>query len=294
MRRKKEKLPYAVFLVPVIIYLIFLSFYPMINLLEMSVSKVAPSNIVHGTWPFVGFSNFARILKQSDFAHAFGHTLVFVVVVVGVGMIGGLISAAMLQRTGKLSKLALSFMVFTWAMPPVVLGSLWKFLLLPDGLVNAVILGLHATRAPILWLIHSPLVLVSVALVNSWAVIPFTTMVYRAAMIDIPIDLIDAASIDGANTAQRFFFVKLPLLMPITLILAVLTIVYAFRSFDFIYVMTKGGPGTASTTLPYLSYIDSFVKFEYSSGATVAVITILVVAVLAFLYVRTTRNIEEK
>lgn len=294
MRRKKERLPYAVFLAPAIIYLIFLSVYPMLNLLSMSVSKVSAANVVHGTWPFAGLSNFARILKESAFGHAFGHTLVFVAIVLGVGMIGGLVSAAMLQRTGRLSRVSLSFMVFTWAMPPVVLGSLWKFLLLPHGLLNAVLRGLHATTAPILWLIHSPLVLVSVALVNSWAVVPFTTLVYRAAMLEIPTDLIDAASIDGAGTAQRFFFVKLPLLMPITLILAVLTVVYAFRSFDFIYVMTKGGPGTSSTTLPYLSYIYSFVEFKFSSGATVAVITILVVSVLAILYVRTTRNIEEK
>ncbi len=281
------------FIIPGGVYLLVLAFYPFVNLIWMSLSSVTTLNIVRGSWPFTGLANFRSLFHLEDFLLAFRNTLVFVAVVVGVGMLGGLGAATLLQAKGRLSALGLALMVFTWAMPPVVLGSLWKFLLLPGGLVNT-ILGLFTASGPgPLWLVQENLVLISVALVNSWAVIPFGAMVYRAALIDIPLELLDASSVDGATRLQVFMRIKLPLLLPITLILTVLTVVYAFRSFDFIYVMTYGGPGTASTTLPFLSYRLSFINYKYALGASVAVFTVLIVLVLALVYVRALRRTEE-
>jgi len=228
---------YLIYIIPAGIYLLLLALYPFVNLLWMSLSNVTTLNIVRGSWPFRGLSNFVALGHLSDFVLAFRNTLVFVLIVVSVGMLGGLGAATLLQVKGRLSAVGLGLMVFTWAMPPVVLGSLWKFLLLPGGLVNSILATLHLSKGP-LWLVQENLVLVSVALVNSWAVIPFSALVYRAALIDIPVELLDASSVDGATPVQRFLRIKMPLLLPITLILTVLTVVYAFRSFDFIYVMT--------------------------------------------------------
>ncbi len=289
----RRRAGYFLFVMPAALFLITLALYPFFNLVLMSLSKVSAVNIVHGGWPFLGIANFLDVLHLSDFMLSFKNTLIFVAIVVSIGMIGGLGAATILQRPGRLSAVGLGLMVFIWAMPPVVLGSLWKFLLLPHGLLNEVLAGLHLITKGPLWLVQGNLVLVTVASVNSWAVIPFSAMVYRAALVDIPTDLLDAAAVDGASQFQRFMRVKLPLLIPITLILTVLTVVYAFRSFDFIYVMTYGGPGVASTTLPFLSYRLSFVNYKYGYGAAVAVITILVVLVLAFVYVRATRRMEE-
>ncbi|HUI70817.1 MAG TPA: hypothetical protein VL354_09865 [Spirochaetia bacterium] len=144
--------------------------------------------------------------RLPDFALAFRNTLVFVVIVVVVGMVGGLGAATLLQAKGRLSAIGLGLMVFTWAMPPVVLGSLWKFLVLPGGLVNSILAAVHLSKGPF-WLVQENLVLVSDALVNSWAVIPFSALVYRAALVDIPLELLDASSVDGASTAQLPSFV---------------------------------------------------------------------------------------
>ncbi|MGO9411933.1 MAG: carbohydrate ABC transporter permease [Spirochaetia bacterium] len=284
---------YLLFIVPAGLYLLGLALYPFVNLIWMSLSDVTTLNIVRGSWPFRGLANFLALGRLPDFALAFRNTLVFVAIVVSVGMLGGLGAATLLQGRGKFSAVGLGLMVFTWAMPPVVLGSLWKFLLLPGGLVNSILGSLHISKGP-LWLVQQNLVLVTVALVNSWAVIPFSALVYRAALVDIPVELLDASSVDGASAAQRFFRIKMPLLLPITLILTVLTVVYAFRSFDFIYVMTYGGPGVASTTLPFLSYRLSFINYKYALGAGVAVFTVVIVFVLAFVYVRALRRTEEK
>lgn len=293
-RRSVSRRVYLLFIIPGGVYLLVLALYPFVNLIWMSLSSVTTLNIVRGSWPFAGLANFHSLFHLGDFALAFRNTLIFVAIVVGVGMLGGLGAATLLQAKGKLSAVGLAFMVFTWAMPPVVLGSLWKFLLLPGGLVNTVLGLFTVAKAGPLWLVQENLVLVSVALVNSWAVIPFGALVYRAALIDIPVELLDASSVDGATRLQLFTRIKLPLLLPITLILTVLTVVYAFRSFDFIYVMTYGGPGTASTTLPFLSYRLSFINYKYALGASVAVFTVLIVLALALVYVRALRRTEER
>lgn len=291
-RRLLVKKSYALFLIPAGLYLALLAFYPFGYLMWMSLNKVTVANIIHGAWPFVGLENFQALLHSLDFQQSLPHTLVFVAVVTVVGMLGGLAAATILQARGRMSALTLSLMTFIWAMPPVVLGSLWKFLLLPDGLINTVLADLGITARPIFWLVHQDVALLSVSLVNSWAVVPFNALVYRAALLDIPTELLDASAVDGATNLQQFTHIKLPLLLPVTLILAILTIVYAFRSFDFIYVMTHGGPGTVTTTLPYLSYRLSFVSFKFGSGAATAVFTVFVVFVLAFIYVRVTRRAE--
>lgn len=286
--------PYPLFLLPAAVYLLLLALYPFLNLVMMSLSEVSAANVVQGNWPFTGLDNVYSLLALNDFLQAVPNTLIYVAIVVGLGMVGGLGSAVVLQRPGVLSGIVLGLMVFTWAMPPVVLGSLWKFLLLPKGLINAVVGGLGLINEPVLWLVNRNLALVSVALVNAWAILPFTALVFRAGLLDIPVEMLEAARVDGASEWQQFLFVKLPLLLPVALILLILTVVYAFRSFDFIYVMTYGGPGISTTTLPFLSYRLTFVNFRFGQGSAVALLTIAVVAVLAVAYVRVTRRAEGK
>lgn len=281
------------FAAPAILYLIALSVYPLFELVYMSLCHVTAKNVVSGDWAFVGAGNFGVVLHSHVFYSTTLNTLEFVAIVVGFSMCVGLLAAVLLQDESWLSRLILGIMVFVWAMPPVVLGSLWKFLLLREGTVNAALQSIGVLGAPILWLTREHLVLVSVAFVNAWAVIPFITLVYRAALLNLPRDLLEAAAMDGVRPWRSFVWITFPLLMPATLILSILTIVYAFRSFDFIYVMSSGGPGIASTTLPFLSYKLSFMLYKFGYGAAVAVLTILFVLVMAPLYLRTMRKVEE-
>lgn len=140
-------------------------------------------------------------------------------------------------------------------------------------------------------LVDGHLPLISVALVNAWTVVPFATLVFRAALLDMPPEIPAAAEVDGARPPQLLRYVILPLLRPTILVLGVLALIYAFKSFDYIYVMTFGGPGTASTTLPFLSYRLAFEIYGYSQGASVALITVAIV-LLALLYMRQVRREE--
>ena len=139
---------------------------------------------------------------------------------------------------------------------------------------------------PIPFLYDATWALVSVALVTTWAVIPFNALVFRAALLGISPEIFEAAALDGATRWQEIRHIMIPAAKPTALVLLVLTIVYGFRSFDFIYVMTYGGPGTATNTLPFLGYLQAFSRYDFGLGASTSVIAVLLVVVLAVLYSR--------
>ena len=278
------------FIAPAVIFLAAFSFYPLLQLVRMSVSKVT-SITLNSSWAFTGLENLRKGL-EGEMPDALGRTAVFVVVVTVLGLVGGLAAAIALRGTGKWSTVLLALMVFVWALPPVVNGSVWKFLLGDAGLFNTVITGLGMDTVPFLY--DQGWALMSVAFVNSWAVIPFNALVFRAAILTIPNEVFEAAQLDGARPWQEIKHIMMPAARPTLLVLTVLTVVYAFRSFDFIYVMTYGGPGTATNTLPFLGYIQAFVRYDFGLGAATSVVTVLLVLVMAFIYARSIRREESE
>jgi multiple sugar transport system permease protein len=276
----------GLFLLPAGVYLAAMTFFPMFQLVRMSFSRVTPE-VLYKPWPFAGLDEYQLAVNSPDFTQALINTLIYVAVVVFTGLVGGFIAALFLWRTTPLASLAFGVMVFVWAMPPLVNASVWRFLLDQRGLIDSSLAVFHV--APVLWLADGRLPLVAVALVNAWAAVPFATIVYRAALMDIPQELVEAAAVDGAVPRQIILRIIVPLLRPVVVVLGVVTTVYAFRSFDFIYIMTSGGPGTVSTTLPYLAYREAFQVYKYSVGAATAVIAVLIVLVMAAVYMRQVR-----
>ena len=188
------------------------------------------------------------------------------------------------------TRTALRIMVFVWALPPLVSGSVWKFLLAGNGAVNAVlgVVGIDSVD----WLSSPQLAIWSVSLVAAWASLPFAILIIHGGMLGVPQDVLEAARIDGAGYVRMSRHVVIPILRPTLMVLTVLVILYAFRSFDFVYVMTLGGPGTATTTLPYLAYDTAFKTYEFGVASGVALISMLVVVILSIPYVLGVRSEE--
>ena len=275
----------VLFVVPGLLFFAATWVYPLVELVRMSVSQVTAKNIL-GEWPVVGADNYASVVGSSGFHEALGNTLLYTLVVVTVGVVGGTAAGIVLHRDGWISRLTLTLLLLVWALPPVVSGSLWRFLFSSGGVINEALVNLGLVEQPILFITDASLVLVSVAMVTAWVTLPFVAVVVRAAMLDLPSEVLEAALVDGASPWQSLRHVTLPLLAPAIAVASVLVVVYAFRSFDFIYTMTSGGPGTASTTLPYLAYKLAFGSFRFSAGAAVAVIAGMFVLVLAVVYSR--------
>lgn len=278
---KRRRTPGA-FALPGLGYLLVFALYPLYQLVVMSVSRVSSADIL-SAWSGAGLANFRDVVAVPDFAEALAHTLVLVGVLLVVGLAGGTVAALSMRSDAWATRGVLGLMVFVWALPAVVVGNLWRLLLSRDGPVNAVLSALHLVPGPVPWLVHDHLALLSLSLVSAWTVLPFATLVLRSAILDVPRDQLEAAALDGAGAAGRFRNVILPHIRPTVSVLAVLIMVNGFRTFDLTYVMTSGGPGTATTTLPFLAYRQAFEGFQYGLGAATAVLSLAVVVLLAVL-----------
>jgi ABC-type sugar transport system permease subunit len=279
------------FLLPAAIYLGATALYPLYMLVRMALSDVRPINIL-GTWPYVGLDTFRGVLGSSDFWSALRVTVYFTGALLVLDLGIGFLAALAMRSSRRLGNVALTLMMLVWSLPPIVNGTVWKFMLQGDGLINA---ALQRVGLPeVVWLGNPGVTLWSLVGVVTWASIPFAATVIRAALLGIPPELLEAAAIDGAGRWGSVRHVVLPLLRPVLLVLALLVVVYAFRSFDFIYVITKGGPGTATTTLPFLAYKQSFQLFNFGTGAATAVAAMAVVIALAAGYLIASGRGEEE
>lgn len=281
------------YVLPAALGLAVLAVYPLVQLVRMSFSAVTSSTL-QNPWALVGWANFAADAKGGELWAALGNTGIFALIVTVVGLVGGFAAAVALRDSGRWPAFLLGMMVFIWALPPVVNGSVWKFLLGDSGLFNTLIHATGLAHSPVPFLYDQHMALYSVAFVNSWAVVPFNALVFRAAMLGVPAEIFEAARLDGAGPAKEIRHILIPAVRPTTLVLTVLTVVYAFRSFDFIYVMTYGGPGTATNTLPFLGYLQAFVQYDYGKGAATAVLAALLVIVLAVVYARSVNKEENE
>ena len=150
-----------------------------------------------------------------------------------------------------------------------------------------------ALDAPIPFLSQPVTALASIAAVTIWLGIPFAGLVLKSSILDIPREVFESANIDGASRGQTIMKIIIPMIRPTILILAVLIIVAAFKAFDLIYAMTRGGPGTSSATLPFLGYITAFQDYEFGHAAAISVFAMMFVLALAGSYIFALRK-EQK
>jgi multiple sugar transport system permease protein len=277
------------YLLGALILLALISVYPLIVLIQLAFSNVGPTNLI-GSWPWAGLANFRTEVADPQLWEAVRVTAELTAMLLVSDLLIGFIVASVLVRRSRTTNWVLSLMVFVWALPPLVSGSVWKFLLSSDGTVNS-LLGLVGV-SPVDFLASPTLALWSVGLVTSWAALPFATLVLRGGMLAVSREVIEAAAIDGASFWRIQTRIVLPLLRPTMGILAVLAVIYSFQGFNFIFALTSGGPGSATANLPFFAYQQAFTTFNLSQGAAVALLALAVVLVLAVPYTLAVRHEE--
>lgn len=280
------------FIAPGALLIGVMSIYPIFILLQMSISKVDITNIV-GAWPLVGTANFTSIFASNTFREVTVQTLVFVVFVLLATMLAGLIVALMLRSSRGFSLVTQTTLILVWTLPPVVVGALWKFLLSSDGAINELLVAVRLVDEPVPFLSLPETGLIAIGAVTVWISVPFAGLVIKSAILDVPEEILDAARVDGASKAQVLNQIVLPMIRPTLLILGVLTVVAAFKAFDLIYTMTRGGPGSSSSTIPFLGYTMAFQNYEFGRAAAISVVAMFIVLCLAVAYIFAVRR-EEK
>ncbi len=235
-----------------------------------------------GRW--VGLANYARVVSDPRLRDAFGHALVLIVFFAVIPLVVGLALASVLHR-GRVRGLSF-FRTAVFApqvVAMVVVGVAWRRILAPDGVLNAAleVVGLGALARP--WLGDYAWALPSVGLVGTWFETGLVTVLLLAGMGAIPTELYEAARLDGAGPVREFFAVTLPGVRAQVGIALTLTVIAALKTFDLVYIMTKGGPGRQTTVPSYEVYHQAFELGRVGAASALGVCLTLVIFAISLL-----------
>lgn len=281
------------FIAPVVLYLLFFYAYPLVRNLDLSFRDYTLASFITGNADWAGLSNYIAVLQDASFAPAILNTAVFTLGSILFQFAIGLALAVFFFRRFPLSGTLRALFLVPWLLPLLVSASIWSWMLNSEsGVVNA---GIQALGAPqINWLTSPQWALVSVLIANIWIGIPFNLVILYSGLQNISTDVYEAASLDGANAWQTFWRITFPLLRPVSAITILLGLVYTLKVFDIIWIMTKGGPGDASTTLSIWSYRLGFGGGtpELSPAAAVGNVLIVIAFVFGLIYIRLQRRVD--
>nr|WP_037681627.1 sugar ABC transporter permease [Streptomyces cellulosae] len=233
---------------------------------------------------FVGWDNFTRALKDSDFINSVKLTLVFVVgsAVIGQNTLGLALAVLMQKATKPVRALISGVVIAAWVLPEVVAGYLMYAFFYNQGSLNSLLDAVHLPQQN--WLYTMPIL--AVCLANVWRGTAFSMMVFTAAVNDVPQELEEAAEMDGANAWQRLWRVVLPVIRPSILTNLMLITLQTLSVFGLIYTMTRGGPGNKSETLPIFMYQQAFQNSLIGYGTAIALVLLVVGALFSVVYIR--------
>jgi multiple sugar transport system permease protein len=292
-QRRRSRLTALAFLAPLVAYLAAFYLYPLYRNLDLSLRDYTVRSFVAGDAPFSGLRNFHTVLNDPTFGPAIRHTMIFTLVSITFQYAAGLALAVFFNRHFRLAPTLRALFLIPWLLPLIVSASTWSWMLNSEsGVVNYLLhlLGL----SPVNWLTSPDWALTSVIIANIWIGIPFNLVILYSGLQNIPAELYEAASLDGAGAWQQFRRITFPLLRPVSAITLLLGLVYTLKVFDLIWIMTKGGPGDASSTLATWSYQLGFGTLlpKFGPGAAVGNILILIALVFGLLYIRVQRRQE--
>jgi multiple sugar transport system permease protein len=283
---RRDRLILLSFLIPALALIVGFLLVPALWAVYLSFTDKALTGVQARHPSFIGLQNYANLFQDSSFYQSLELTLIFVILSAIVGQfVLGLLAAVLLNRKGLRGDAFFSAaIVLPLIVPETIAAYAWGSMLASRnyGFVNRLI-GLLGV-APVNWLQDQPMT--SIILMNIWRGIAFAMILFLAALQGISPSVLEAAAIDGAGPWSRFVHVILPLLRYAILLYMLLTTISTFGVFGLVYVLTAGGPGTATQILGIYIYNTSFRFFEIGYGSAAAVVTLLVALVLGLIYVR--------
>ncbi|KKZ85248.1 glycerol-3-phosphate transporter permease [Rhizobium phaseoli] len=234
---------------------------------------------------FVWFQNYRRLFADPLYMDAFGHTLVFALLVTVLSTAIALILAAAAMRVLRTSRLYSTLLIWPYAVAPAIAGILWWFMFNPSiGIVAYMLRSLGVS-----WnhLVNPNDAMVLIVIAATWKQISYNFLFFLAALQSVPRSLQEAGAIDGAGPVKRFWTIVFPLISPTTFYLVVINIVYAmFDTFGIVHATTQGGPARATEILVYKVYFDGFIGLNLGSSAAQSVILMIIVIALTAIQFR--------
>ena len=270
---------------PALVAIFLLAAYPIIYSAWISLHKY---NLKRpNVFRFIGLENYTDILGSAEFWTALVITLEFTVLVVTAVAVLGIFVALLLNMEFPGRGLLRTLILLPWAIPPVVNGLMWQWIYDSKiGALNGVLFALGIIPEYRGWLSDPTSALLALAFSDVWNVLPLAVILLLAALQKIPSELYESARMDGAGPVQLFRFVTFPWLAQTLFVVLILQTLSAIRVFDVIYVLTAGGPGTATTTLTWKTYLTTFENLDFGQGNAYAWTVSLITFGFGLIYFR--------
>lgn len=278
------RLGYALTL-PVVLIIVGLIAFPLGYSVWLSLQDIK----LGGQGTFVGLSNYAKLLVDSgarihgDFLNSVRVTIIYV----GGALLGkfiiGMVAALALNAEVRAKNFWRALLFLPWSIPAIVSAYSWKWIYNDvNGVANTFLMNVGLIDAPILFLANIDLAMWSVLVAVIWQGTPFWTMTFLAGLQAIPRELYEASEIDGATTAQSFWHITLPNLMPVIVVTAMLSAIFTTNSIQYIYILTNGGPGQATETFPILALSQGLRAYDLGMASTIPLIFFPIFALMIY------------
>jgi multiple sugar transport system permease protein len=285
----RERLGLALFLVPAAIYVVLFFGYPIVKNVLMGFQDYTTRTFFTGEAPWVGWANYAAVLKSSLFTTSVANTALFTLGSILGQFVIGMLLALFFKRRFPLSNVLRGLLLMPWLLPLIAASAVWRWILDQDsGVLNQFLGVLGIPAVP--WLSSPDVALIAVIMVNIWLGIPFNVSLLYSGLQDIPDELYEAAALDGATGWKAFWGITWPNLRSVVSVVLVLGVVYTLKVLDIILGLTGGGPANSTQTLATNSYNLSFVQFDFGQGAAVSNILIVVSLLFSIVYLRANRR----
>jgi multiple sugar transport system permease protein len=283
-RRRREGYALAA---PAVLFIVLMTVFPVLYNGWDSVHNLGLTGLLGAPAPFTGLHNYGVVLRDPQFWEAVKISLIYTFGSLAGQFIIGFGLALLFNEDFPFNGLLRSLILLGWVLPPVVSGTIWRWLLDPDyGAYNALLRSIGLGGLTHNWLTDPSTALLGVIVANVWVGVPFNMLLLLVGLKTIDRNLYEAAAIDGASSWQRLWMITVPLMRGVSLAVLMLGLIYTFKGFDLIYTMTQGGPINATTTLPLYGYRLFFGQFELGTGsaATILLMVIPLVVSLAYVY----------
>ena len=273
-----------IFVAPLLCWLAFSICVPLYIAVELSFFDI---KIIGTEGKFVGFKNYIKTLNSSKFPKALTNSIYWVLANAITQTFFAFLIALTLNKHFKGVKIATNWIILSFIIPTVVIVVIWKLMLSSSsGIINSLLVQFHIIDKPIGFFSSSTSAFVSLVLINSWRWSPFLALIILSGLKSINQEIYDASKIDGASFYAEFFQITLPQLKGVLFVLGLVGTLLSFNVFDIIWLITKGGPSSATTTLPLLIYETAFTKFRISQAAALSVITSFILLTFSIVFIK--------
>ena len=271
-RRLSQEIKGVAWTLPALVFLILFTLYPMINAI---ITSFYNWNLT-GRKKYIGFYNYQKLFGNSEVYETIWHTLQYAIIVLPVTLVLGFLLALMLKRSSKLNVVFRTMLFTPRVSSMVAISVVWLFIYNPQyGLLNS-FLGLFGI-VPVRWLNETSTALPSLAAIAIWRMLGYSTVIYLGGIQNISEDVLEASTIDGANTIQTVWHSTVPLVSPTTFMLLILNSIEVLKMFTTINVMTDGGPAKATQNLVVMLYEYAFRRYQLGYASSIAVVLFLLI-----------------